>query len=272
MPEVIESANIQEVAEPEAVVETAEVTDNQVDTAEEGAIEQEPATPVQSDEVNAQYAAARRKAEEEYQRKINRVDDEVKRLFGSYKNPITGKQIETFDEYIKAVEDTQRQAQEQELRDKGIDPAVIEQMVNNNPAVRQAQQYLEQSRQEEARRNLEADLKEITKIDPSIKSMEDLQNHVSFPAVLSYVRDNGLKLHDAFRLANYTQLSSHNADAARQAAINQARGKQHMETTNGISQPGSQMTPIPANLLSNWQAAYPGMSMEQLTKKYNESI
>lgn len=270
------SANTQEVAAPvEATAEVVEEPVNAVEEsgAEEGATEQAPAEPAaQSQELNAQFAAARRQAEEKYQKQISGIDSEIKRLFGKQINPVTQKPIETIGDYLQAVEHSQRMAQEEQLRSKGIDPAMIQEMVNNAPAVRQAQEYLQIAQQEEARKSLEADLKEITKIDPSIRSMEDLQKHASFNTVLAYVRDNGLKLHDAFRLANYSQLSSNSADAARQAAINQARGKQHMETTSGVTKQGKELVQIPSNLLSMWQDAYPGMSLEQLTQKYNNSI
>lgn len=270
------SANTQEVADP--VETTAEVVEEPVNEVEEssaevGATEQAPAEPAaQSQELNAQFAAARRKAEEDYQRKMSGIDGEFKRLFGNQVNPATGRPISSVSEYLQAVEFAQNAARNEELRSKGIDPTMIQEMVNNAPAVRQAQQYLQMTQQEEARKSLEADFKEITKIDPSIKSMEDLQKHASFNTVLAYVRDNGLKLHDAFRLANYQQLTSNNADAARQAAINQARGKRHMETTNGVSKQGKELVQIPSNLLARWQDAYPDMSLEQLTRKYNDCI
>ena len=268
-----ESVNTQEVAEP--VETTAEVVEEPVNAVEEssaevGEKEQEPAAPAaQSQELNAQFAAARRKAEEDYQRRMSGIDGEFKRLFGNQVNPVTGKPISTVADYLQAVEHSQRIAQEEQLRSKGIDPAMIQEMVNNAPAVRQAQQYLQITRQEEARKSLEADFKEITKIDPSIKSMDDLQKHASFNTVLAYVRDNGLKLHEAFRLANYQQLSSNNADAARQAAINQARGKTHMQTTTeGVSKSDG-MAEIPASELPKWKAFFPDASMKELKEKYN---
>ena len=78
-----------------------------------------------------------------------------------------------------------------------------------------------------------------------------------------------MKLHDAFRLANYQQLTSNNADAARQAAINQARGKTHMQTTTeGVSKSDG-MAEIPASELPRWKAFFPDASMKELKEKYN---
>lgn len=267
-----ESANTQEVAEP---VETAtEVVEEPVDSvgesAENGANEQEVAEPaVQSPEVNAQYAAARRRAEEETQKRIN---GEFKRLFGNVVNPVTGKNIETYQDYIQAVEHQQRAAQNQMLEEKGIDPALIEQMINNSPAMRQAQQVLEENNRAEARRRLEEDIKIVSQIAPDIKSVADLEKHPSYATVLEYVQKGNLSLPDAFKLANFDSLSAKNTEAARQAAINQARSKNHMETTNSVSTGSETLVPIPDSVLAKWKRSYPELSLEQLTQKYNSIL
>lgn len=262
---MLESVNTQEAAEP--VGTSVETNVDAVETTvEEGANEQVTAEPVaQTKEENAQFAAARRASEE----RVRMMDSEVKRLFGNQINPLTQRPIETFDDYVKAVEYSRQKAQEQELISKGINPALIADMVNNAPAVREAQQYLQQSRREQASKNLDADFKEITKMDPNIKTMDDLQKHPSFGAVLGYVRDNGLKIHEAFRLANYTQLSNASADAARQAAINQAKGKNHLETTTESVSHNDGLMDIPAKDLAKWKAFYPNATNKELKEKYN---
>ena len=108
MGDVLETgANEQPVAE---VAETPSV-----ETVAEGSEKTpEVAAPAQSAEVNAQFAEARRRAEAEYKAKIDsersRINGEVKRLFGNSVNPVTGTPINTFDEYIQAVEMQRRNA------------------------------------------------------------------------------------------------------------------------------------------------------------------
>ena len=134
---ILEGANVQEPAAPVATdnqVEEPIVPEGDAGTAEPGITDQ-----IQSDELNSQFAAARRKAEESYNRKMSGINSEVKRLFGSVVNPVTGKNIETMEDYLQACEHQQREILNQELTDKGIDPNLIEQMVNNSPAIRQAQ-------------------------------------------------------------------------------------------------------------------------------------
>lgn len=269
----LEGANVQELAEPV-------VTDNQVEESNVEDISTEGEKVLdnsaegeqpQSPELNAKLAAARREAEEKYRKKEEGINNEFKRLFGNVPNPLTGRNIETYQDYLQAVEYQQREMQNRILSDKGINPTLIEQMVNNSPAMRQAQQILAENTRAEAQRMLDADLRMVMTMAPEIKTMEDLQNHPSFGSVLDYV-NSGLSLPNAFKLANYDSLVSRNSDAARQAAINQARSKNHMETTNSVSGGSETHVPIPDGVLAIWKESYPELSMEQLTKKYNDSI
>jgi hypothetical protein len=260
--EVEESAKTQEAAEPvnEEVVTETETTSGVEEVKEP-----------QSAEVNSQFAAARRKAEEESANKINGINNEFKRLFGNIVNPVTGKNIESYTDYIQAVEYQRKEATNKMLQEKGIEPSVIERLINESPTMRQAQQILEENKKAEASRQLEADLKVLSAIEPSIKSIDDVANHPSYDKVLGYVQ-NGLGLADAFKLANFDSLASKKSEAVKQAAVNQAKSKNHMETTNGVAVASETLAPIPPGVLGKWRSAYPELSMEQLTKKYNDSI
>ena len=255
--------NVQEAAAP-VVTDNAEQQTSDVGSENTAAEVKEP----QSAEVNASFAAARRKAEEEYNSKLKGINDEFKRVFGNVKNPVTGKNIETYQDYLQAVEHQKTESRNKMLQEKGIDPKLIEQYVNESPVMRQAQQILEENNKAEAQRKLESDLKAIGEFAPEITSFEDLENHESCADVIAYV-EKGLSLVDAFKLANFNRLSAKSTEAAKQAAINQAKSKGHMETTNSVSVGMDNLAPIPDNVMAMWRNAYPGLSMEQLTQKYN---
>ena len=53
------------------------------------------------------------------------------------------------------------------MKEKGIDPQLIENMIRTSPEIIQAQQILEQNQKAEADRMLERDLKSVSAIDPS---------------------------------------------------------------------------------------------------------
>lgn len=227
-------------------------------------------------EEDARFANVRRKAEADakarYEAQTKSADDEFKRLFGSYKNPVTGKPIESVRDYVEAFKAQQKQDREEELRSKGVDPQMIEEMVNNSPIVQQANAVMQRSLQAEAQRQFANDLKIVSEIDPAIKTEEDLIKHSSYPKVLELVTQNRLSLPDAYKLANYAELSARNNAAVKQAAINQAKGKQHMEATGAGVAENTELVEVPASMMATYKQFYPNLTEAQIKAKYNEML
>ena len=265
----------QEVTEP---AEQEVVTDNNTDEGTEtGAVEEPESEPTGGKtEEDSRFASVRRKAEEEarskYEAQMQNVNSEVKRLFGNVKNPTTGAPIESFDDYIKAVEEQQRLVREQEMRSKGIDPKIIDEMIQASPVIRQANQIMQDSLKNEAAQKLAADLKAVSEIDPSIKSESDIANLETYPQILDLVTKHGLSLLEAFKLANYESIATKKAEAAKQAAVNQAKGKSHMEQSGNGASTSENEVDIPQSEISTWREYYPGLSDAELKKKYNRTI
>ena len=265
----------QEVTEP---AEQEVVTDNNTEEGTEtGAVEEPESEPTGGKtEEDSRFASVRRKAEEEarskYEAQMQNVNSEVKRLFGNVKNPTTGAPIESFDDYIKAVEEQQRLVREQEMRSKGIDPKIIDEMIQASPVIRQANQIMQDSLKNEAAQKLAADLKAVSEIDPSIKSESDIANLETYPQILDLVTKHGLSLLEAFKLANYESIATKKAEAAKQAAVNQAKGKSHMEQSGNGASTSENEVDIPQSEISTWREYYPGLSDAELKKKYNRTI
>ena len=263
------SVNTQDVAEP-AAEPTEPVTDGDGGNGEKEP--REPAEPVtpQTPEVNAQFAAARRKAEAE----MHERDRKIASLCKDFLNPVTGQPIQTVDDYIEALDAQQRMNTEQMLRDKGIDPSMLEEAISRNPVVMQAQQVMERQKQEEMDRQIANDIQAIGKLNPAIKSIDDLSKDESFVSVYErWQRSNFTEsLYDIYRLVNFDKLTSQKADAAKQAAINQARGKNHMEpTSSGVNQ-NDNLQDIPESELAVWKEYYPNATMTELKQKYNATL
>lgn len=244
----------------------------------EGVKEPDAAEPEQSQQLNAQFAAIRRRAEEDArlkyeteQRKLNSMFSET---FGKITNPATGKPIQSASEYIEAYKAQQRVQAENQLKQGGVDPSIIQQLIASDPAVREAHEVMERQKVAEQDARIANEIAEIGKINPAIKSIDDLAKDESFPAVMDRWNRSGMKesLYDIYRLVNFDTLTAKKSEAAKQAAINQAKSKNHLETTNGLEQPGKDLSPIPDNVLSIWKQSYPNLSMQELTAKYNEVI
>ena len=267
------SANIPEVAEPVATTSIeGTVTTPEVEVT--GGKEPEVAAPEKQDEqTNAIYAEARRNAEAEARRKgelqQKERDARFAQRFKGFTNPQTGAAITSEKDYFDALDAQERIQAQQKLQESGLSADFLDKLIAQNPTVRQAQEIMAQTQRQEADRQLASDLAEIAKIDPNIKSLADLSATENFQAILQMVNQNHLSVLDAYKIANFDSITSRRADAAKQAAINSAKSKDHLETTNTVAAKDKQNIPIPADQISRWRDSYPGLTDAELTAKYN---
>ena len=243
-------------AEPEGDLEEPE---------EDGESDDEP----QDSDTNAQFAAARRRAEAEFKAELERRDAEYARRFKDVVNPITGLPIKSEKDYFEALDAQETLRLNEQVQSAGIDPSVIEQMIARSPMVAQANMILETQRRNEADRLIAEGVAEISKIDPDIKSVSDIP-HEQMPRIIERVKA-GLSLSDAYKIENMDKLIGKSNDAATQRAINNAKNKNHLNTHSGISD-NENLQEIPSEALEAWKMAYPELSYKELRKKYNDTL
>jgi len=255
--EVEETAEPQNEEEPE-VDETETVEEDGNDEPQE-----------QSAEENARYAAMRRRAEADARRKyeteINSMNQQITALCQGLSHPITGQPITNVHEYMDALQAQQRLANEQELQDKGVDPAVIDRMIASNPVVMQAQQVIERSNMLNADAAVQRDLAELSKYDPNIKGINDLAALPNFPEILDRV-NRGASLVDAYKMVNFDNFMQHTNEAARQQAINQMRGKDHLKSQSTSVAQNEEYVEVPAEIMSRYKAE--GKTEKQIRELY----
>ena len=232
----------------------------------EGVEDPEPADP-EADR-NAIFAEARRTAE----RRMNGINSRVANRFKGLKNPETGQPIHTVEDYFDALDAQERMEARQQMEQNGIDPDMLDQMINNSPVMRQAQEILRENQLNEGKRELDSQIREISEFYPEVQSLADVVKMGTFPDFDAYVR-SGLSLVDAFKLANFDAMSQRNAAATKQAAINAVKGKSHLSPVGGGTEgQASQLVDIPENAREIWEQAYPGLSYKELKEKYNKSM
>lgn len=131
--ETAQTVDVQEVEQAEVQVESEsvneEVTPSQIEK------------PVQSKEDNAQYAAVRREAEAKTRDKM------ISEMYGETHG------IHTYSDYQKAVEQNAEAQRKADLAEKGIDPALVDEYVSNNPVVRKAAELIKQQEQQAKQAN-----------------------------------------------------------------------------------------------------------------------
>ena len=278
---------MEEIMETE--VETTEAGVNEQETAETASIgpeetgenEQQTAEAapegVQSAEDNARFAAARRRAEAQFNERIQQErqaakDEMVRQMYEGQLDPYTHKPITSeadLQAYQQAYQREQEQLTRNQMQQAGIDPSMLDQMIANNPTVRQAQQVLDRVQMEEGERQMNEAIKEISHLDPSITDVAALANHPNAPVFNEYV-NRGYSLVDAFRLANFDTLTGKKAAAAKQQAMNNVNGKSHL-TTTAAGESGEDVH-VPDETMQWYRKAFPNWTKQQIVADYKKRI
>lgn len=293
--ELEHGAEVQDVAEP---------AENQEDPADAGAEGQEVAEPAaadsqeqtvaetaagnqdglsqeqqgQSAEENARYAAARRKAEQERDAAIERAradaQAEAKRVIdeafqgSGLVNPYTKQPIQSkadFDAYKQAFEEDQR---EKLLKRSGMNEAQFNAFIQSIPEVRKAKEAETAAKRARAEIKVQEQLTEIRKLNPNIQSVRDLTTMESYPQLYAMVQ-RGYDLADAYRLANFAELSKREAGAARQSAINAVKSKSHM--VPAAERSGGTEVVVPEETKKLYRQLNPGVTDEEIKRHYAKS-
>ena len=232
---------------------------------------------VQSAEERHRQAALRRAREQqEWQNKTQQaVDAAYAKLLGGQINPFTGKPITTQAEYEAYEAMKAQQSTNDALQKAGIDPSLIQQMVQQEVApmkqqmrAEQAQRYEAQAaeynrRMEEAK---EAAAKSIAALyDPSIQSFDDI---LAMPTVGKFndLLQKGNSFEESFYLANREAIDKRRAAAAYQKGVAAGASKQHLSPAPAAS--GAEPVIVPADVARNYREVTPGMTDEAIAKDY----
>lgn len=256
----------------EEMEETADLPDEEDEEVEdESEAEEEQEAEEESEdfknEENARYASIRRKAEADAKAK---ADARIAQICRGVVHPRTGQPIRTLEEYEDALYVQDKMQRDKALQEKGVDPRIIDQAIQNNPTVRQAEAILQQTQANMAQQQLEADIAEIMRIDPSIKSFNDLNNLENIGEIVGRV-NAGWSLVDAFKAVEFNNLLAKGKAGAKQSAINQARGKAHLQGADSLAEETDEVE-IPKDEYRSLREVFPNKSGKELKKLYNQTI
>ena len=239
------------------------------ETENEGANEEVTEPQTQSPETNAAFANMRRQLEAA-NRRIADTDAMFARQFGNYKNPETGQPIRSAQDYYEAMAAQERMNAREQMQQNGIDPNMIDNLIANSPAVRQAQAAAAELNNYRAKQKLEADYKEILALDPSLNGIDDILNDPSMPLMAERVAQ-GMSLVDAYKIVNFDKAFSSKEAAVKQQTINQVKGKNHLSTGAAVNV-SSDLEDIPANMLEDFKDRFPEKSPKELKALYNQVL
>lgn len=192
------------------------------------------------------------------------------------RNSFTGQPIKTMEEFQqwhKAYVDSQLQT---DLKQGRLTADGINALISQHPAVQQAQALIEQNTEAQRQQAQAADkaridneIAEIGKLDPTIKGVTDLLNMPKAAEFKAYV-DKGYSFLDAFKLTNMEAISTAKAERAKQEALNNSRGKDHMQAMGNSR--GAGAAPVPSAQLEMFRRMNPGKSDAEIQKFYNNYL
>lgn len=262
-----DSADVTEaetVEQPEG--ETAEAETQET----EGVTEEAVAEPqFQSDKANAAFADMRRRMEAAEKRAAE-IDAMYAKQFGGYTNPETGQPIRSAKDYMDAMAAQERLQARQKLQENNIDPSLIDNLIANSPVVRQAEAQMAELTNMRAQQEVDRDIAEVLKLDPTLTSKDAIMKDPSFPQVLEKVQ-SGMRLVDAYKLVNFDRLSSSKTAAARQAVVNQVKGQAHLSNVAGLTASDT-LEDIPAAMLETFRDRFPEKTDKELKALYNQTL
>ena len=251
-------------------------------SSEEAPIVSDKTAPKQAEpDRNAVYADIRRKAEAEARVKATAeaqrlAQAEVDKVFAGMglTDPYTNKTIRTKAEYDAYKTRHDSETISKELGKAGISREAMDAIIDSHPAVLQAKtaakayEAAQRSAQENAAKSrFESQLSEISKIDPAIKTAEDLMGLPNIDAIKGYTK-KGLSIVEAYKLANIDNLTGKKAEAAAQTAYNKAASKDHLTSTSvrgqgEISMPRQQL---------EWYRKITGKTDKQIREDYAKHV
>lgn len=260
--------NLQFFADEEVEISTGAEEPETAEPAEVEEVETEESEAPAEPELdrNAIFADARRRAEAEAKEAQSKIDAEFARMFGNYTNPKTGKPIQSARDYAEAFAEQNRKDAETKLRRNGVDPAIIEQIVQNTPEVREAKQLREEIERQKAFEQVQKDVAELQRFDASIEEFKDVPQEV-----IKLASERNFNLVEAYKILNFDKRKQSDDEAVRQRAINEVKGKAHLTPMNGVAT-ADNLVEIPNEQKSLWRTMFPDKSASELKKLYNNSL
>lgn len=241
------------IVEPQESEEPTDVIEETPAEPEEGG--EGEAAPVQSPEDNAKYAAARRAAEavaakERASREA--AEANLQKLLGAVKHFGYEGDVEDIIDALEAQKRGAGVTAEQIRAEREAHEAQLAAAIANNPVVKQAQTVIQQL-------EITRELSEIQKINPNIKSMEELAKN-STPEFNDLVLNHGIPLSKAYKLTYKP------GKAAKQDT------KAHLDGVNAGGKSIDDLKEVPPEDLEILRINFPDDSPAKLKERYNRII
>lgn len=259
-----------EVADP--------ATDPETDDASgEGDADQKSASKARDRASDAKYAAMRRR--QEMDAAIQKAEKDTMERVNKLIESLGIKDPSDRDKTLSTVEDLEKYQKTKSLREmqarmkRGeMAPEDLEQMFAQTPlgkkmkdTVREAEAERERALRETANAKAQEQLREVQKLDPNVKSIQDIMQGENGQEFYDQIK-KGNDIVTAYKIAHMDRLlASQSAQAAQRAALN-AQSKAHL---TGVKGHGHGAKTVPDSVAAQYRQFFPNASTAELQKMYN---
>lgn len=196
-----------------------------------------------------------------------RVDASIARQFEGILNPYTNQPILTEADLTAYRSAFAAEEQRQQLEEMGVSKEVLDNYIQNHPAMQQAQQVIHQQEQQAANdfmaKEFEAMKKEFP--DCGLESPQQLnETEAGRRALQMWANAPGITLADAYAATHRREISKKQSAAAKQAAMNEMNSKGHLRQTKGSNAKGD----VPAEIAAEYKKYFPNATHEEIAEMY----
>ena len=173
------------------------------------------------------------------------------------------------DDYFAALDAQADIQRRQSLQQKGIDPKILDDAINNSPVIKQAKEAIQAQREADGQRQFNEQMRQITALDGEFRTLGDLRNAPEFDTFNQLVMSN-VDMVSAFKAAFFDRLAAKKSAAATQAAINTAKSKDHMAPIGGGNDASDGLTD---DIIAEYRKFNPKWTRDQIAayhKKYGK--
>ena len=191
-------------------------------------------------------------------------------------NTVTGEPIKTVDDFNGWHKAFTEKRIQKDLKDGKLTPEAIAQAVAENPLLKQVEQLLAdrentaKAQQEEAdNARISQEMEAISKREPGVKVPADLLKLPEAARIRELV-NQGYSFDHAHLIATYDRLEAGRSTAARQAAQEAARGKEHLRGAGNSRGDGA--AAVPGDVMRYYRKFLPNATDAQIQAHYNKTI
>lgn len=182
-------------------------------------------------------------------------------------NPYTKEPIKDkadYDAYRAKVEEDRRA---KFLKKAGVSEEEFAKLAAEQPEIKARLDEAQEAKRQAAAATMSEQMRQIHELDPAINTVEDLAKMPNYAEFYRFVKQHRLSLVEAYRLANMERLTERAAAATKQAAINAAQSKAHLEATKSRGK-GGDMPVMPAEVREYYRAINPNATEAEIRADY----